>query len=280
MSSNKDEEQKSTELLFKTLITLPFEIVKKIFVKLDDQRKIFLLDLSMIQKINEKNNTINYELSELTINLLSIKNIFNNFHFFFSELKKLKNGQMKYWIKYVNQDIIIFTNEEEYKEFIEYKKKNHCENLGYRWYFSTENFNIPYGVTHVTFGFLFRQPIKKGDLPDSIISITFDGPYNIELGKDVFPENLKYLDLGNFFNKPFGKGTFPKKLTHLILGNWYKQSIEKDILPESLTHLTAGTYYEHLIKWEKVLPIKVKYLMFEDRMDCIDREIAFNLFWR
>ena len=64
--------------------------------------------------------------------------------------------------------------------------------------------DIPNLVTHLTFGYLFNQPLEKDDIPNTVTHLTFGYMFNQLLNKDDIPKkaicHLNVADLMDFFS--------------------------------------------------------------------------------
>ena len=68
---------------------------------------------------------------------------------------------------------------------------------------------LPPNLTHLTFGYVFTQPLEVG----------------------VLPANLTQLTFGDDFNQPLEAGVLPHNLTHLTFGRVFKQPLAADVIP-------------------------------------------------
>jgi len=111
--------------------------------------------------------------------------------------------------------------------------------------------NLPNGITHLTFGEFFNQPVDK--LPDSITHLTFGEFFDQPV--DKLPASITHLTFGEFFDQPVDK--LPTSITHLTLGYEFNKPINN--LPNSITHLTLGNDFNKPIN---NLPNGIIYLKF------------------
>jgi hypothetical protein len=70
---------------------------------------------------------------------------------------------------------------------------------------------IPAGVTHLTFGPDFNQPVEAGVLPAGLTHLTFGMLFNQPIPVGVLRAGLTHLTFGDVFNRP---GVLPDTLTH------------------------------------------------------------------
>jgi hypothetical protein len=105
---------------------------------------------------------------------------------------------------------------------------------------STLNFNIPYGVTHLTLGLFFDKIIKKNKLPNSIKYLDVNSLYSIKIDTDVIPNSVIELYLRGSFSSKIEKNTIPYGVKILVFGNRFIQKITDNFIPDSVIYLQLG----------------------------------------
>ncbi|GAM17670.1 hypothetical protein SAMD00019534_008450 [Acytostelium subglobosum LB1] len=124
-----------------------------------------------------------------------------------------------------------------------------------------ESLTVPPGVSKLTFGYWFEQPIVPGALPPSITSIKFDSRYDKLLMLGSLPTALASLTLGEKYNQPIGRGVLPDTLTYLSLNKDYKHMLETGTLPASLITLEIWGDDSMIAQHSGVFPPKLQSLM-------------------
>ena len=126
------------------------------------------------------------------------------------------------------------------------------------------------GLTHLTFGDDFDQPLLADDLPDTLthldLGVNYEQPFDatnlpsslvsLVLGgrtKDEEVVNLQHTKLveityGSWYQTPIQPGQLPATLRRLTLGWSYKHPLSPGVLPENLTDLTLGYSYNSPIE--------------------------------
>lgn len=90
--------------------------------------------------------------------------------------------------------------------------------------------NLPNGITHLTFGWYFSQPVDC--LPNTLTHLIFGVNFNCPV--DNLPESLLCLYLG--FNFTGSVDSLPKNLTNLTLSYAFNNTVNS--LPKSLISIT------------------------------------------
>jgi hypothetical protein len=85
---------------------------------------------------------------------------------------------------------------------------------------------IPNSVTSLTLGWMFNQPLKKGDIPDSVTTLCFSHEFNQPLKEGDIPKSVNRLIFGKFFNQEIDY-YISNNLIELILYNNYTKSLLK-----------------------------------------------------
>jgi hypothetical protein len=122
-----------------------------------------------------------------------------------------------------------------------------------------EEFDIPYGITHLIFVKEYNKPLNKY-IPNSVTHITFGNWFNQSLKEGQIPNSVTHLTFGRNFNQPLKKGDIPNSVTHLTFG-WYNQEIEEGVIPDSVTHLNFGKFFHESLN-DKNLPKNLIELIF------------------
>jgi len=93
-------------------------------------------------------------------------------------------------------------------------------------YFLANGTNIPFKVTHLTFGFDFNQPINNC-IPSSVSHLIFGFRFNQPI-KDITPSSVTHLTFGELFDQPINN-CIPSSVSHLTFGWHFNQPINNCI---------------------------------------------------
>ena len=145
--------------------------------------------------------------------------------------------------------------------------------LTFGFHFNQSVSNLPYGISHLTFGECFNQPVDA--LPPTITHLTFNMYSIFNHTISNIPTSITHLSLGQAFNQPVDN--IPSSITHLTIGILFNQSISN--LPSSIQYLTLGCdlpisnlpfsirnltlfwYFNHPVD---ALPYSITHLTFDD----------------
>lgn len=116
--------------------------------------------------------------------------------------------------------------------------------------------DIPYSVTHLTFGDKFNQPLPKGCIPSSVTHLTFGQEFECQILPGDIPNSVTYLTFGAKFNQLKPRLYIPDSVMHLTFGTNFDSPV---VIPDSVTHLTFGSCFNQA---SVVIPPSVTHLTF------------------
>jgi hypothetical protein len=113
---------------------------------------------------------------------------------------------------------------------------------------------LPKGLTHLTFGYKFNQPVDN--LPKGLTHLTFGYYFNQPV--DNLPKNIYLLKLDCFNNNNF---IIPKNVKELYI---YNNNILINNLPENIEKINIFFDEENEINKIENLPLLLKEIIIEN----------------
>jgi hypothetical protein len=135
---------------------------------------------------------------------------------------------------------------------------------------------LPAGLTHLTLGYRFNQPLSVGLLPAGLKYLSFGthsrlnpgemahrSVFNRRLTVGMLPNSLTMLRFGTEYNQPLDVGVLPAGLTMLSFGVDFNQTLKAGVLPAGLEQLSFDSI-RHVfgLKAAGVLPASVRTVSF------------------
>ncbi|KAN0040876.1 hypothetical protein ACTFIV_003412 [Dictyostelium citrinum] len=121
---------------------------------------------------------------------------------------------------------------------------------------------IPHGVTSLSFGFNYDQPIKPGVLPNTITSLKLGGRFNHRLQPGSIPDSVTNLQFGYYYNKPIEPGVLPNSLKTINLGHCFDQYLYVGSIPMGTQKLIMSPCFNQPIDRVGIFPSSLTYLSF------------------
>ncbi|KAK5581558.1 hypothetical protein RB653_001594 [Dictyostelium firmibasis] len=121
---------------------------------------------------------------------------------------------------------------------------------------------IPYGVTSLSFGFNYNQPIKPGVLPNTITSLNLGGRFNHKLSNGSIPNSVTNLQFGYYYNKPIEPGVLPSSIKSINLGHCFDQYLFLGTIPMGTEKLIVSPCFNQPIDRVGIFPSSLTYLSF------------------
>jgi hypothetical protein len=126
--------------------------------------------------------------------------------------------------------------------------------------------DIPENTTHLIFGNLFNQELKRGVIPKGVYVLSLGSSFNSNIEEGAIPSSVRYLIFGNSFNQTMAEGDIPEGVTHLWFGRDFNRPISPGVLPLTLTDLEFGYSFNKPII-QGVFPPNLKRLVFGESFD-------------
>ncbi|KAN0040539.1 hypothetical protein ACTA71_008876 [Dictyostelium dimigraforme] len=121
---------------------------------------------------------------------------------------------------------------------------------------------IPHGVTSLSFGFNYDQPIKPGVLPNTITSLKLGGRFNHKLLPGSIPDSVTNLQFGYYYNKPIEPGVLPNSLKTINLGHCFDQYLYIGSIPMGTEKLIMSPCFNQPIDRVGIFPQSLTFLSF------------------
>ncbi|EAL65785.1 hypothetical protein DDB_G0283289 [Dictyostelium discoideum AX4] len=121
---------------------------------------------------------------------------------------------------------------------------------------------IPHGVTTLSFGFNYDQPIKPGVLPNTITNLKLGGRFNHRLLPGSIPDSVVNLQFGYYYNKSIEPGVLPNSLKSINLGNCFDQYLFVGSIPMGTEKLIISPCFNQPIDRVGIFPSSLTYLSF------------------